>query len=286
MSLIRLDEPLNTTSGAHFQASRLIASKQSAWQRIEIFDTPDLGKLMRIDGANMVSTRDEFFYHENLIHPATIAHPHPRDVLIIGGGDGGAAEEVLKHPSVARCVVCELDADVVALSKEYFHDVHRGVFDNPKLQLHIGDGLAYVREAQKASDRFDLIFLDLTDPSGAAAALYTQTFFTDCKKILAVDGTFTFHIGSPFSHPERVKTSIANIGTVFGHIAPYFVHIPLYGATWGFVVASDALNIAAIDAPTIDVRLLSRDIHSRQFYNGAMHHAMLALPVYVKALLG
>ena len=98
----RLDEALSPTSGVYFHAEQLIASKQSAYQRIEIFDTLDLGRLMRIDGVNMTSERDEFFYHEALVHPAAIAHASPRDVLIIGGGDGGAAEEILKHSCVQQ----------------------------------------------------------------------------------------------------------------------------------------------------------------------------------------
>jgi spermidine synthase len=281
----RLDESLTPTSGVYFNAERVVVSKQSAYQLIEIVETQDLGLLMRIDGANMTSERDEFFYHENLIHPAAITHPNPRDVLIIGGGDGGAAEEVLKHPSVARCVLAELDGDVIALAKAHLATIHRHAFDDPRLHVRVGDGMEYVQHTvQQTADRFDLIYLDLTDPRGDAAQLYTPDFYRDCKRILREGGALVLHIGSPFSHRERVMASNANIHAVFQVCAPYFVHIPIYGATWGFMVASDTLDPRRVSASEIEQRLQTRNIAHRQYYNGDTHHAMLALPEYVKTM--
>ena len=279
---MRLDERLSDHSGVFFDAAELIASVQSPYQLIEVFQTGELGKLMRIDGANMVAERDEFFYHENLIHPAAVAHPAPRQVLIIGGGDGGSAEEMLKHPSVESLQLCELDAAVVDMAKQHFQSVHRNVFADPRLTLQIGDGLQYLRET---SARFDLIYLDLTDPIGAAASLYTPTFYADCKRVLAAGGALTLHIGSPFSHPQRVRRSVEDLRTVFEQVAAWFVHIPLYGATWGFACASDALDLHAIRGEEIDARLVARKIGDRQYYDGTMHHAMLSLPPYIRALI-
>jgi spermidine synthase len=279
---LRLDERVTNQSGAYFTADRLIESVGSEYQTIEVFETQDLGKLMRIDGCNMVSERDEFFYHENLIHPVATAHPNPQNVLIIGGGDGGAAEEVMKHPSITKVTLCELDANVVALSKRHFGSVHRGVFDEPKLSLMICDGTKFIRET---TAQFDLITLDLTDPVGEAKALYAQTFFVDCKTKLAPDGALTIHIGSPFAHPGRVRESIANLRATFQIVNAWFVHIPMYGATWGFACGSDTLNIRDISTSELDARLRARGVGDRQFYNGAVHHAMLAQPEYVRALL-
>src|SRR5438876_939609 len=117
----------------------------------------------------MTSEREEFVYHETLIHPTLTAHPSPRRVLVIGGGDGGAAEEALKHPSIEELVMVELDGKVVEIAKEYFGAIHRGVFDNPKLKLLIEDGLKYLAETK---EKFDYIALDLPDPIGPATALY------------------------------------------------------------------------------------------------------------------
>ena len=278
---IRLDERLNEGSGVYFDAAAKIVSVQSPFQLIEVFQTPELGKLMRIDGCNMLSERDEFFYHENFIHPAAITHAQPATALIIGGGDGGSAEELLKHPSIERLVLCELDAAVIEIANMHFASAHRGVFANPNLTVNIGDGLSYL---QNTKQQFDLIYLDLTDPAGAAAALYTPAFYADCKRALNTGGALTLHLGSPFSHPARVKNSLKNLRQVFNIATPYFVHIPAYGAVWGFAVASDSLNIANLSTSEIDLRITERNLRDRQFYNGAMHHAILALPEYIQNL--
>lgn len=286
MAVTRLNEALTDSSGVYFDAGALVAARQSAFQKIEIFDCPDLGRLMRIDGSNMTSERDEYFYHEALIHPAAIAHPHPQRVLIIGGGDGGAAEELLKHP-IQHCRLCELDAAVVDMSRAHLGGIHGGAFDDARLTLDIGDGMAFVRTSfgRTAGESFDLIYLDLTDPVGAAEPLYAPSFYQDCKRILNKGGALVLHIGSPFSHPARVKQSLKELRTEFAIVTPYFVHIPIYGAVWGFAVASDVLDIRQISADAIDASLAVRSIEQRQLYNGAVHHAMLALPEYVKTLV-
>jgi spermidine synthase len=278
----RLEEALNDQSGVYFNATARLASASSSFQTIEVWDTPELGRVMRIDGANMVSERDEFFYHEALIHPAAIAHGNPKRSLIVGGGDGGAAEELAKHPSIEKIVLCELDGAVVDIAKEYLQSVHRNVFDNEKLSLVIGDGLAYVRSA---SAQYDLIYLDLTDPIGPAETLYSQAFYRDCANALLPGGALTLHIGSPFSHPDRVRDSVQNLRAVFAKVIPYFVHIPMYGATWGFACASQSLDIGAIAAPAIEQRLAERKVAHRHFYNGEVHHAMQAKPEYIKTLI-
>jgi spermidine synthase len=265
----------------YFDAETKIASQQSAHQLIEIFECPDLGRLLRIDGVNMTSERDEFFYHESLIHPVATAHPNPQRALIIGGGDGGAAEELLKH-GIAHCELCELDREVIALSKQYLPSIHQGVFDDPRLHVTVGDGLSYVKVSR---NRFDLIYLDLTDPTGSAEALYAPAFFADCNARLADDGALVLHLGSPFSHAARVKHTLANLRDQFALATPYFVHIPTYGAIWGFAVASQSLDIRAVEADTLERRLAERRVGHRQYYNGAIHHAGLALPEYVKTLV-
>lgn len=275
---MRLDENLNAGAGVYFDGA-LIESLQTPYQLIEVFDTPALGKLMRIDGANMTSERDEFFYHENLVHPAAIAHPDPKQVLIIGGGDGGSTEEILKHPGVEKVVLAELDAGVIEIARKHFHAVHRGALDDPRVEIHIGDGMAYVRDS---ATRWDIIYLDLTDPIGPAAALYTQNFYTDCRRALNVGGALVLHVGSPFAHADRVTGSLADLRALFTVVTPYFVHIPVYGAMWGFAVASDSLDLRSLNAEQVDSRLTDRNIGRRQFYNGAMHQAMLALPEYIR----
>ena len=172
---------------------------------------------------------------------------------------------------------------MIDVAKTHFQSVHHDVFAHPKLAVRIGDGMEYV---QTTTERFDLVYLDLTDPAGPAEVLYTHKFYADCKRTLHVGGALTLHLGSPFSHPARVKTSIENLRQTFKIVTPYFVHVPAYGATWGLAVASDELNIANISASEINARIKQRAIANRQFYNGETHHAMLALPEYVRHLMG
>jgi spermidine synthase len=202
--------------------------------------------------------------------------------LIVGGGDGGSTEEILKHPSVQQVVLAELDAGVIDIARKHFHAVHRGALDDARVDIRIGDGMAAVRAS---GPEWDLIYLDLTDPVGAAQALYTPVFYTDCRRALNAGGALVLHIGSPFAHAGRVARSIADLGAVFDRVTPYFVHIPIYGAVWGFAVVSDALDPRALDCGEVDARLAARHIDYRQFYNGAMHQAMFALPEYLRKSL-
>jgi spermidine synthase len=277
----RIDEALNAASGVHFTGT-LIHRRQTPYQLLEVYDTPELGRMFRLDGCNMTSERDEFFYHENLVHPALIAHPDPRAALIIGGGDGGSAEEILKHSTIEHCDMVELDGAVVEVAKAYFANVHRGAFDDPRLHLTIGDGLAWLKAPPR---RYDLIALDLTDPVGPSSQLYTPEFFADCRAALTPQGAMVMHIGSPISHPARVKESMNYLLRIFATVQPCFVHIPLYGSTWGFAVAADSLDVAGLAPEQVEARLVERGVGDRQYYNGAMHRALFSLPEYLKALL-
>ena len=267
--------------GVYFTGT-LVEKRQTAFQALEIYETPQFGRLLRLDGCNMTSERDEFFYHENLVHPALSAHPHPLAALVIGGGDGGSCEEILKHSTIEQVHLVELDADVIEVAKQYFANVHRGVFANPKLKVTIGDGAAYLRGAAR---KYDFIALDLTDPAGLAAHLYTADFFRICLHALNREGILSVHIGSPIAHPQRVSASMKNLRDVFPLVRPYFVYIPTYGSVWGFACASATLDVCAPTAQQIDERLKMRGVTARQYYNGAIHHALFALPEYVKSMV-
>lgn len=277
----RVLEMLDSSSGVWFQGT-LIERRQSTHQLIEVYDTPSLGRMFRLDGCNMTSERDEFFYHENLVHPALIAHPQPQTALIIGGGDGGSAEEILKHRSISHCDLVELDGEVIAVARQYFGAVHHEVFDSPRLRITVGDGLAWLKSPPC---KYDLIVLDLTDPAGPSTELYTPEFFVDCRAALTPNGAMVMHIGSPISHPERVRQSIASLKRIFAVVSPFFVHIPLYGSTWGFAVASATLEVARIGAEAVDSRLAERSIGDRRYYNGAVHEALFSQPEYLRQLL-
>jgi len=274
-------EKLNAASGVWFEGT-LRERRQTPFQLLEVYDTPELGRIFRLDGCNMTSERDEFFYHENLVHPAAVAHPAPKRALVIGGGDGGSSEELLKHRTLEVVHMAELDPVVIEVAKAQFRKVHRGVFDNPRLQVTVGDGLAYLRET---ANRYDLVCMDLTDPVGPSVELYSAATFALAKGAMTANGALTLHMGSPFSHPERVKQTLANLRQVFAKVTPYFVHIPLYGSIWGFACASDVLEPQLLSAQDVDRTIRARALSDLQYYNGETHRAVFAIPNYVRKLV-
>lgn len=275
-------ERLTDAAGVYFDAT-LVERRQTPYQLLEVYDTPSLGRIFRLDGFNMTSERDEFLYHENLVHPAAVAHPHPRSALVIGGGDGGSSEELLKHRTIERVHMVELDPAVIEVARRHFGAVHRGAFDDPRLQVTVGDGLEYLRGT---TARYDLVMMDLTDPVGPAVELYSADTFSLVKGAMAEGAALTLHMGSPFFHPERVATTLATLRQVFARVTPYFAYVPLYGSLWGFAVASDRLEPAVLAPEAVDRIIAARGVGDLQSYNGAQHRALFALPNYVVPLVG
>jgi spermidine synthase len=272
---------LNAHSGYGFTARRRLQELESPYQRIEVYDTPQFGRLFRLDGRLMTSEADEFFYHECMTHPAALVHPNPENVLVIGGGDGGSSEELLKHPSVKRIVMAELDPAVVDISRKWLASIHKGALDDPRLEIKIGDGFDYVAST---TERFDLIVLDLTDPDTPAFKLYSEEFFRMCQRALKPGGLLTLHLGSPVYQAETVRKNAAHLRNVFKHVAPLSLFIPLYGSLWCLAVASDSVDPRNATAEVIQQRMAERRVDGLRYYHPAMHAALFTLPVFVQEL--
>lgn len=275
-------ERLTPDFGFYLREAQLLAQKQSPWQYIEVFDNALFGRVMRIDGCFMTSERDEFFYHEPMIHLPALAHPGPRSALVVGGGDGGAAEELLKYPTMERVVLAELDADVVQLAREWLGHIHKGALDDPRLELRLGDARALI---ESGSERFDQIVLDLTDPFGPALDLYTVEFYQACRRTLKPGGVLSLHLGSPIHVPQTMARIAASLRAAFPIVRPYLQYVPLYGTLWCMAMASDSTDPALLSSAEVDARITERGLHSLQLYNGATHHALLAQPNFVRDLL-
>jgi spermidine synthase len=274
---------LNANAGYGFTARATLQTLQSPYQRIEVYDTPQFGRLFRLDGRLMTSEGEEFFYHECMTHPALLAHPDPQSVLVIGGGDGGSSEEILKHPSVRRIVMAELDQAVIDVSKQYLGAIHHGAFDDPRLTARIGDGFDYVRSTP---ERFDLIVLDLTDPDTPAFHLYSEQFFRMCRAILNPGGMLTLHLGSPVFQPSTVRKNAGHLRRVFAQVRPMALYIPLYGSLWCLAVAGDSADPRAVGAELIAARMRERGLAGLQYYNAELHGALFVLPNFVRDLTG
>jgi spermidine synthase len=277
-----MTEYLTDEWGFFIRSTREFERFRSPYQAVEVHDSAEFGKLFRLDGHFMTSERDEFFYHEMLVHMAALAHPAPERALVVGGGDGGSAEELLKHPTIKSVTLAEIDLAVVDVSRKYLATVHKGALDDPRLSLKITDGFEYVRTS---SDSYDLVVLDLTDPGGPSTSLYTPDFYRACAARLTPAGAMTLHIASPVAHPDRIRAGITALRAAFPIVTPYLASVPLYGGMWMMACCSGTLDPRKLAAPEIDRRIAQRRLAGLQYYNGDMHRAALALPNFVRALV-
>jgi len=280
-----LIETLTPDFGHFVRASRLIYEGRTPFQKIELFESPQFGKVLRLDNVFQTSTGDEFFYHEMMVHPALIAHPAPERVLIVGAGDGGMAEEALKHKTVRELVMVEIDEEVVRFAREHLLEIHRGCFDDKRMHLHIGDGFEYVMRAAERGERFDAVILDLTDPIGPSRPLYTVEYYRAIAKVLGEGGIHVQHVENPVTRAPLFAQLIANLKAAYAQVHPILQYVPLYGTLWGFCNASATLDPSAVPAETVAARIRERGLFDLKVYNPDTHRAAYALPGFVRDVL-
>lgn len=275
-----ISETYEGRTGLSLGVSKRLFLEQSAFQLVEVYETDSWGNVLLIDGIVMLSERDEFVYHEMLVHTALLAHPNPKRVLIIGGGDGGSAREVCKHPSVKSVDMVEIDETVVRASKAYLP--HVGDFSNPKLNLIIDDGIAFLKNITKP---YDVIIVDGSDPVGPAEGLFNRSFYEDCFRALSENGIVTAQVDSPWL--SRFKTTGAPLfaihRTLFKVSHPFLSFIPLY-PTGMFAMAWASKDIAPVSDETM-LRVQSRfssGAFNLKYYNPEVHRSAFALPEFVR----
>ena len=274
-------EPVDATGTAFSLKGRKLHEEQTPYQRIEIWDTETFGYLMTIDGCTMVSTRDNFLYHEMMSHPALNSHPNPQNVVIVGGGDCGTLSEVLKHPEVKSATQVEIDERVTRLSEKFFPELCTRNED-PRATLFFGDGIQWMKDA--AAGSIDLIIIDSTDPVGPAEGLFGKRFYLDCIKALKPDGMLVQQSESPLLHLKLIQEMHAAMKDA-GFARTHLLHFPqvIYPSGWwsgSIATRSTAPLIERLDDKAIEAL-------DAQFYNAATHRAAFALPTYVtRALAG
>jgi spermidine synthase len=274
-------EELNGQSVYGFRFEKRLLSMRTRHQRLELLESSQLGRTLLLDGRFMTSEADEFFYHEALVHPAALVHPSPERALILGGGDGGAVEELLNHGTIRRVTLVDLDADVIDIARRELATIHRGALDDPRVHILCEDGDRFVNATQET---FDLVLLDLTDPETVAGPMYTRSFMARLKRILRPGGAVVLHLGAPFFEPEQVRSLVRSLRRTFRIVSPYGLHIPLYGAYWGMAIASDDLDPLALSRFQLADRLERRAIADLRYYNAQVHEALFALPNFYRAL--
>lgn len=251
---------------------------ESDFQKVEIVETPQWGRVLVIDGIFMTSEREEHFYHELLVHPALVTVAKPRRVLVIGGGDGGTAREVLRHPGVESCVMVEIDGTVVDACKKYLPTIGTA-WGDPRLDLRITDGIAYVRDTDEGP--FDVVLLDGTDPVGPGEGLFNRAFYDDVARVLAPEGVFALQSESPLLLPEVFYEIQRTLREVFPRVHPYFGPAPLYAAgQWSWTFAT-----RHVDPLAVRREQLAEVEAGCKHYNGDVHRAAFAVPNDVRARL-
>jgi spermidine synthase len=244
-------EDLSPTHQRCLKLRGRIYSESSELQRIEVVDTHDYGRALILDGAIQATERDTFIYHEVLAHPPLLMQAEPADVLVIGGGDGGILVELLKHQSVRRVVVAEVDGMVVEASRKYLQEICRNAWDDPRAELRITDGRQYIEGSQET---FDAIILDLTDPIGPSKFLYTREAYEHLSDRLVASGIIATHAGGWFHHPKVTASVLGTLRSVFRHIAVFPVHVPSYGMEIAFVYASPNVEIGSFPSEMFAAR--------------------------------
>ena len=266
--------------GLSIDIDKQLYSAQSAFQRIDVFESYEFGRILTLDGFLMLTEKDEFIYHEMITHVPMAVHPFAKNVLIIGGGDGGAVRELCQYDTIERIDLVEIDRDVVDVCREYFPTVSGSLAD-PRVQLHFEDGLKFVR---RCSGLYDIIIVDSTDPFGPGEGLFTKEFYGNCFKALKDDGILINQHESPF-YPEdaaAVRRIHKQIVLSFPLARLYQVHIPTYpSGHWLFGFSSKKYHpVQQLDAE----RWEARGIKTR-YYNINLHKASFALPTYVEDLI-
>jgi spermidine synthase len=261
-------------SAMTYKVKETLVRKKTKYQDLAIVDTEDFGRMLLLDGIVQTTIKDEFIYHEMITHIPLFTHPYPQNVLIIGGGDGGAIRETLKHPSVKKAVMCEIDEDVIKECKKYLPEISSGL-DDERCEIFIGDGIKYVKEHK---NEFDVIIVDSTDPFSIAEGLFKGNFYVDIYDALTEDGLFVAQTETPFFLPETVRKVFKSAKDIFPVTKLFMAGIPTYpGGYWSFTIGSKKYDPSKVDISKIP------DL-GYKYYTPELQRASFVLPHYIQKL--
>ena len=274
-------ESLHPDYAQSLRVDRMLYDSETEHQRLKVFENDTFGRVLTLDDVVQTTEGDNFIYHEMMAHVPIFAHGAASRVLIIGGGDGGMAREVLRHQSVTHVTMVEIDAGVVEFSKTYLPMLSQGAFDDPRLDLVIADGADFIRSA---TDRYDVIIVDSTDPIGPGEVLFSDTFYGHAKRRLAPGGILVTQNGVPFLQGDELTGTMRAFTALFADATCYLATIPTYaGGPMAFGWGTDG-----------DARSVSLDVLKERFdaagidtgyYTPEGHLGAFALPGYVRKLL-
>ncbi len=273
--------PLSQGYAQSFEVSRVVFEQKTDFQNLIIFETPAFGRVLALDGIIQVTEKDEFAYHEMLVHVPLFAHGSAARVLIIGGGDGGALREALRH-DVKSVTLVELDKSVVDICRRHLPMISNGAFDDPRCHLVVANGRAFFSETDQT---FDVIIVDSTDPVGPGEALFSKKFYGDCQKHLAAGGVLVTQNGVPFFQPREVADTYLRLKPLFADVGFYVTTVPTY--VGGLMTLGWASNDESL-------RMLPVNVHCQRFaaasfktgyYTPQVHLGAFSLPPFITALM-
>lgn len=272
-------ETLHAGYGQQFDVDKVLFEEKTDHFHLIIFENPMFGRVMALDGIIQTTEKDEFIYHEMLTHVPLFSHPNPKHVCVIGGGDGGMLREVLKHKSVEKVTLVEIDGKVIEMCREFFPNHSQGAFDDSRTEIVIQDGFDYLKSAE---NRFDVIISDSTDPIGPAEVLFTETFYGLCKKALKPGGILVTQNGVSYFQLDEMKNSARDMRPHFDVVTFYSAAVPTYvGGNMVFGWATDADAYCKQSISAITEKVVASGIKTK-YYSSEIHSAAFALPRYVK----
>lgn len=256
---------------------RTLYSRKTKFQQIDIVESYEYGRMLVLDGKVQSTVKDEYIYHESLVHPIMFAHPYPEDVLIVGGGEGGTLREVLRHPCVRRVVMVDIDAGVIESSKRYMPELSNGAFVSKRAELVIGDGRKYVENCGR---KFDAVIIDVTDPleNGPGQLLYTKQFYEAAHRILKENGLLVTQATSTYYSTYCFATIYRTIKKIFGKAGGYHVWVPAYDSMWGFIYGTKGPDPKGIQVDFLDRIIRKRKVKGLRYYDGEIHGSLFTLP--------
>ncbi|WP_062052002.1 spermidine synthase [Bacillus sp. JCM 19034] len=262
--------------GITAKVKQTLHTEKTEFQQLDMIETEEFGTMLVLDGMVMTTEKDEFVYHEMVAHVPLFTHPNPKRVLVVGGGDGGVIREVLKHPSVEKAVLVEIDGKVVEYSKRYLPTIAGGL-DDPRVDVQIDDGFMHIA---KAENEYDVIMVDSTEPVGPAVKLFEKGFYEGIAKALKEDGIFVAQTDNPWFHGDLITKVYRDVSEIFPITNLYTANIPTYpSGLWTFTIGSkkyDPLKVEANRFHEIETKYYTKELHSAAF----------ALPRFVGQLIG
>ena len=275
---LNFNETLYPGVQVSYTCGDILYQEKTEHQDLVLFTNPVFGKVLMLDGVTQVTTADEFIYHEMMSHVPILAHGAAKNVLIVGGGDCGLAEEVLKHRSVEKLVQVEIDASVVEFSKEHFGEFNTGVTDDPRFELVIADGMVFSAETGR---RFDVVIVDSTDPHGPGAVLFSEEFYRNVHRMLTPGGVLVTQNGVPFLQRDELVTSVKRFTRIFKDAHAYIAAIPTYfGGHMTLGWATDNEGLRKTPVAVLEERFKAADFETK-YYTPEVHAAAFALPRFI-----